>query len=280
MDILRNLRRLESRLAKKVNETAQKMAPSNSREPLEIVHLIVETVEKHIEPAGRGRYVFPFNQISICIAADSSLTRARFEAVFESEPSVQQRIFKTLESAGCASTGLIINTIYVAQPEPHWTAPDFNLEFDRIQQPGPSPRSLKLTVVYGAAEQQTYVFTSSRVNLGRRLDVRDNQNRLMRTNHVAFTECAEEPNPGVSRRHAHIEAAGSPAEYRLYDDRSAHGTTIQRSGVTILVPPGPRGIRLQSGDEIGLGEARLRVEIECVDNTETQRHKDTEKTGV
>jgi hypothetical protein len=278
MDILRNLRRLESRLAKKVNETAQKMTPSNSREPLEIVHAIVETVEKHIEPAGRGRYVFPFNQISICIAADSSLTRARFEAVFESEPSVQQRIFKILESAGCASTGLIINTIYVAQREPHWTGPDFNLEFDRIQ-PRPSPRSLKLTVVYGASEQQTYVFTTSRINLGRRLEVRDNQNRLMRTNHVAFIECAEEPNPGVSRRHAHIEAAGSPAEYRLYDDRSAHGTTIQRSGVTILVPPGPRGIRLQSGDEIVLGEARLQVEIECVDNTETQRHKDTEKSG-
>jgi pSer/pThr/pTyr-binding forkhead associated (FHA) protein len=269
MDILRNLRRLESRLAKKVNETAQKMTASNPREPLEIVHAIVETVEKHIEPAGRGRYVFPFNQIRICIAADSSLTRARFEAVFESEPSVQQRIFKTLETAGCACAGLMINTIYVAQPEPHWTTSDFNLEFDRIQ-PGPPPkaecdairRSLKLTVVYGAAVQQTYVFATSRINLGRRLDVRDKQNRLMRTNHVAFTECAEEPNPGVSRRHAHIEAAGSPAEYRLYDDRSAHGTSVQRSGVTIVVPPGPRGIRLHSGDEIALGEARLQVEIE------------------
>src|SRR5215471_9352073 len=267
MDILRNLRRLESRLAKRVNETAQKMTPSNPREPLEIVHAIVETVEKHIEPAGRGRYVFPFNQIRICIAADSSLTRARFEAVFESEPSVQQRIFTTLETAGCASTGLIINTLYVAQPEPHWTAPDFKLEFDRLH-PGPPPdtirRSLKLTVVDGAAGQQTYVFTTARINLGRRLDVRDNQNRLMRTNHVAFTECAEEPNPSVSRRHAHIESTASPAEYRLYDDRSAHGTSVQRSGVTIVVPPGPRGIRLQSGDEIALGEARVQVEIETV----------------
>src|SRR6516162_9100009 len=261
MDILRNLRLLESRLAKKVSETAQKMTPSNPREPLEIVHAIVETVEKHIEPAGRGRYVFPFNQIRIRNAADSSLTRARFEAVFESEPSVQQRIFKTLESAGCASTGLIVNTTYMGQREPHWTAPDFNLEFDRIHLEQ-APNSLKLTVVYGAAEQQTYVFTTSRINLGRLLDVRDTRNRLMRTNHVAFTECAEEPNPSVSRRHAHIEAAGSPAEYRLYDDRSAHGTSVQRSGVTIVVPPGPRGIRLQSGDEIALGEARLQVEIE------------------
>src|ERR1700746_2466386 len=103
MDILRNLRRLESRLAKKMNETARKVAPSNPREPLEVVQAIVEMVEKHIEPAGRGRYVFPFNQIRICIAVDSSLMRARYEAVFESDPSVQQRIFKTLETAGCAS---------------------------------------------------------------------------------------------------------------------------------------------------------------------------------
>ena len=269
MNIFRNLQRLESRLAKRVNETAQWMAPSNPREPLEIVHAIVEAVEKHIEPAGRGRYVFPFNQIRISIATDSSLTRARFEAVFESEPSVQQRIFKTLETAGCASTSLIINTIYVAQSELHWTTTDFNLEFERINfAPSPKPecnairRTLKLTVVYGVAEQQTYLFTASRINLGRRPDVRDNQNRLMRTNHVAFAECTEEPNPSVSRRHAHIEAAGSPAEYRLYDDRSAYGTSVQRNGVTIVVPPGPRGIRLQSGDEIALGEARLQVEIE------------------
>src|SRR5437867_6823892 len=97
MDILRKLRGLETRLAKTVNETAEKMTPSNPREPLEILHAIVETVEKRIEPAGRGRYVFPFNQIRICIAADSSQTRARFEAVFESEPSVQQRIFRSEE---------------------------------------------------------------------------------------------------------------------------------------------------------------------------------------
>jgi len=227
------------------------------------MHAIVETVEKHIEPAGRGRYVFPFNQIRICIAADSALTRARFEAVFESEPSLQQRISKTIETAGCLGAGVIIDTVYAPQPESHWTTPDFNLEFERLVLAPPNPettqRSLKLTIVHGAAEQQTYVFMTSRINLGRRPDVRDNNNRLIRTNHVAFVE---EPNPSVSRRHAHIEAAGSPAEYRLCDDRSAHGTSVQRNGMTIVVPPGPRGIRLQSGDEIALGDARLQVEIE------------------
>jgi hypothetical protein len=270
MNILRNLQRLESKFAKRVNEAAQKMTASNPREPLEIVHAIVETVEKHIEPAGRGRCVFPFNQIRLCVAAPSSLTRARFEAVFESEPRLQQRIFKALETAGCESTGLIVSTIYAVQPEPHWTTPDFNLEFDRTDVAPPKREtqairpSLKLTVAYGAAEQQTYSFTTSRINIGRRPEVRDNQNRLIRANHVAFAESAGEPNPSVSRRHAHIEAAGSPVEYRLCDDRSVHGTSVQRNGMTIVVPPGPRGIRLQSGDEIVLGDARLRIEIETV----------------
>ena len=51
------------------------------------------------------------------------------------------------------------------------------------------------------------------------------------------------------------------ATYRLCDDRSAHGTSVQRNGTTIAVPAGPRGVRLQSGDEIALGEARLLVQI-------------------
>ena len=49
--------------------------------------------------------------------------------------------------------------------------------------------------------------------------------------------------------------------YRVYDDRSAHGTGVLRNGRTITVTPGSRGIRLESGDEIVLGEARLRVKI-------------------
>jgi hypothetical protein len=48
-------------------------------------------------------------------------------------------------------------------------------------------------------------------------------------------------------------------ELRLFDDRSAHGTSIVRNGKTISVPAGSKGVRLQSGDEVVLGDARLRV---------------------
>jgi predicted component of type VI protein secretion system len=36
---------------------------------------------------------------------------------------------------------------------------------------------------------------------------------------------------------------------------------VLRNGRTIVVAPGSRGVRLQTGDEIVLGEARLRVAI-------------------
>jgi predicted component of type VI protein secretion system len=65
----------------------------------------------------------------------------------------------------------------------------------------------------------------------------------------------------VSRRHAHIDYSDGSGDYRIIDDRSAHGTSILRNGKTIDVPTGSRGIRLQSGDDIVLGDARLRVKI-------------------
>jgi hypothetical protein len=62
----------------------------------------------------------------------------------------------------------------------------------------------------------------------------------------------------VSRQHAHI-ASDRPGDVRIYDDGSAHGTSVVRSGRTIPVPPGSRGVRLRSGDGILIGEARLEV---------------------
>jgi FHA domain len=269
MDILRNLRRLESKLARTVDDAAQKVTTARTREPLEILHAIVDSAEKRIEPAGRGKYVFPFNQINICIAADGRETRARFEAVLVSEPPLHDRVVERLQAAGCVLTGLSIKVAYVDRSEPHWMAPEFNVEFDRFAGPPQGTpqaelahQSLRLTIVQGDTERPSYVFATSRINLGRCAEVRDNRNRLIRRNDVAFAESAGEPNLSVSRQHAHIDCTASRGDYRLCDDRSLHGTSVLRDGRTIPVPPGARGVRLQSGDEIALGEARLKVEIE------------------
>ena len=105
MNIFGKLQRLESRLANTVDGAAQKVTQPGPREPLEILHAIVEAVEKRIEPAGRGKYVFPFNRIGIWqIAGGSPEQRARFEAVIESEPSLEGRIAERLQLSGCRLT--------------------------------------------------------------------------------------------------------------------------------------------------------------------------------
>ena len=69
--------------------------------------------------------------------------------------------------------------------------------------------------------------------------------------------------PERLRRHAHISHEPRSREFRLHDDGSEHGTGIVRGGRTVPVPRGARGIRLQSGDEIVLGDARLRVRFDA-----------------
>jgi pSer/pThr/pTyr-binding forkhead associated (FHA) protein len=141
------------------------------------------------------------------------------------------------------------------------------VEFGRVAEgappapaPAPVPR-LKLTVVTGKASQRTQMFSGGRIDIGRRSEVLDAKYRVVRTNHVAFEEDGPEANRSVSRRHAHVTYDQQAAGYRLHDDRSVHGTSLLRGGRTIVVPAGSRGVRIESGDEIIVGQARIKVTL-------------------
>jgi pSer/pThr/pTyr-binding forkhead associated (FHA) protein len=115
-------------------------------------------------------------------------------------------------------------------------------------------------VLNGTAERRTYALAApTRIDIGRRADVRDSRHRIIRTNHVAFLEASSDVNQTVSRRHAHISYEPVTRCFRLHDDGSQHGTGVVRHGRTLAVPRGARGVRLESGDEIVLGDARVRV---------------------
>jgi len=271
MDILGKARKLESRIARTVDRAAERLLMSGGREPLEVMHAIVDAVEEEVQPAGRGARLFPFNRIKVSVVAAARDARARFDAVFDGEPSLRERIVERLESAGCEVSDLVVKVAYVAHAKPDWPAADCHVEFDRVtavaiavQQPLPKPCRITLTIVAGAAEQPERSFTSTRIDLGRCAEVRDRSHRLIRTNHVAFADSDAPPNQSVSRCHAHIEYAADVRQYRVYDDQSKQGTGVLRNGKTIVVPPGSRGVRLQSGDEIVLGEARVRFTEDTV----------------
>jgi hypothetical protein len=266
MDLLRKARALEARIAGTFDRTVGGVVQPTGREPIEVVHAVVDAAQAEIQSSGRGRRVFPFNALTLTILAPSRDARARFEAVLADRPSLRERILARLASAGCQPADLDVAVGYEAKPRKAWTHGEFDLQFARVDEPAsgvPDPAAkpprVEIAILHGSAERRSYSLAAGRVDIGRCNEVRDSRQRLIRTNHVAFLEGSGDPNPTVSRRHAHIAYQAASCSFRLYDDGSEHGTGLVRNGRMLPVPRGSRGVRLDSGDEIVLGSARLRV---------------------
>lgn len=271
MDLLGKARRLESTVAARIDEAAKGLVRSKSRprESLEIVHAILDAVDQEIEPTGRGTRVFPFNRIDVSLLAPSHEARARLEAVFAGEVPLRARILERLRSAACPPPDIVVAIEYVDRAYAKWRAPEFDLRFARVAEPPvesrdreSAPARIDITVLRGVTERRAYSLAAGRIDMGRGAEVRDTRQKLIRTNHVVFTDGSADANQTVSRQHAHVTYESRTGHFRLHDDGSGHGTGIVRHGRTISVPRGARGVRLQSDDEIVLGEARVRIRFQ------------------
>jgi hypothetical protein len=258
-------RRLESAIAAQVEGTARRVTGPSVRAPLEIAHAIVEVVERQVQPAGRGQRAFPFSRVRVVVLAASPLAKAHLETACQGPPSIEERILDRLRAAGCDVSALSVKVSFVKKGRPEWIQPEFHVEYSRQaphaeSEPVTSSR-LELTVTNGTTGQSSYAFVASLVSLGRGAEVRDSRQRLIRTNHVAFEEGGGEINHSVSRCHARIEPDEASGGFRVYDDGSAQGTSVIRKGRGLPVPRGTKGMTLRSGDELVLGQARLRVRV-------------------
>jgi hypothetical protein len=268
MRIVDKARTLETKIARAFSRAAETAVGSSALEPLEVVYAVVDDVERQVQPGGRGARIFPFNSVVISVLAPSRDARMRFDAVVEGDPTLRARVAERLQSGGCETTDLCVEIVYATRATPSWKHAQFHVAYDRVapRPPAvpvePAPARVEITVLRGTAEQRTYTLAARRIDFGRGIEVRDDRNRLLRTNHVAFIEGLPGENQTVSRRHAHVTYDAVSREHRLRDDGSAHGSGILRDGRTIPVPAGSRGVRLRSGDEIVLGEARARIRIE------------------
>ncbi|HET9372139.1 MAG TPA: FHA domain-containing protein [Vicinamibacterales bacterium] len=262
-DLVARARHLESSVAAGVEGAARAFNRRVPRhDPLETVHAIVDALEHEVQPAGRGRHAFPFNQVHVQLAAATPHDQARLDVAIEGPPSLHDRIAQRLEAAGCERRPLEVRVSFVPEADPGWRRPDFHVTFARI--PGLAATAepalgLELTITHGKAARSSYAFDAMPITIGRGEEVRDRHRRLIRTNHVVFVEGAGDANDSVSRQHAHLDADPLTGGCRLFDDGSAQGTTVIRQGRGIPVLRGTRGLRLQIGDEIVLGQARLRV---------------------
>ncbi|HEX5071018.1 MAG TPA: FHA domain-containing protein [Vicinamibacterales bacterium] len=271
--LLSGTRALESRLAGSIEGRAQTFTGAPVTQPLEVIERALADIAGHVQPAGRGRRTFPFNRVGVTFLAPTAEARARIDAICASEPPLERRLLDRLHAAGCdiAEGDLDLSIDFADTAGPDWAGP-YALALARVppaaraprREPAP-PLRIDVLVTAGAAGSDSYSFTALPIAIGRGVEVRDRQQRLVRINHVAFSEAAEGEaaivNHTVSRRHARIELDADSGRPRLVDDNSAQGTSIIRGGRGIGVPRGSRGLGLQTGDEIVLGQARLTVKI-------------------
>jgi hypothetical protein len=209
--------------------------------------------------------VFPFNDVTVTFAAPTTEAQARFDAIAAGPPSFDARLLRRLDAAGCGGAKLNVRLGFAPAPAEDWARPDYRIALARVDvvEPPVAEATLRveLVVTHGTADRGAYSFTALPIAIGRGLEVRDHRQLLLRMNHVAFMEGADDVTQSVSRRHARIELDRASGRPRLIDDNSAQGTSVIRGGRGIAVPRGTRGLVLLSGDEIVLGQARMRVRI-------------------
>jgi hypothetical protein len=257
-------RALESRLAAAIDKGAREFANVMPTQALELIELVVDDIASRVQPAGRGRYVFPFNRIGVTFVAPTTEDRARLCAVAEASTSFEVRVLRRLAAAGChVDAGTIdIRIDFADARDPDWPAP-YGLSLARVEKPAPATPPpaepdlwLDVLVTHGSASSGAYSFDRFPITIGRGEDVRDRRQQLIRLNHVAFIDA-----PTVSRRHARIELDATTGRPRIVDENSAQGTSVLRGGRGIAVPRGSRGLALQDADEIVFGEARIKIHL-------------------
>jgi hypothetical protein len=267
MTLGRKARAAEANVGRALDTLVSRLVGPAPRQPLEIVHAVLEDLERHVQPAGRGTWVFPFNRVTVEVLAPTREAKARLSGVIGTMDSFRDRITAKLGPA-CKVGALDVRVKYRTSRRADWSQADYHLDLEHLPTAAPvvettSPHagSIELMVSSGAADRRRFVFGTDRIDIGRGADVLDSRQRLLRRNQVAFTENGDAVNQTVSRRHAHVTYRPASREFRVYDDGSARGTSIVRKGSTIPVPTGARGVALQSDDELVLGQARLRVKI-------------------
>ena len=270
MSLLKETEKLEEKVRLLIEGLFGKEA---AREPLEIRRAILREIGGKIEPVGRNRKAFPFNRLRVRLFASDPHRRAIFKAAFVEDHKLEKDIVELLRRNGAHSSPDLSIHVHVekqAARRAESEAQDFRVDY---QSEVPKPQiklevrhvlpEAQLTILRGHTTKKNYRFTKSNINLGRLAEVLDDHHRIVRRNDLIFHEDEDVIGQTVSREHAHIRFEDKTGEFRLYDDGSAYGTRIFREGRTIEVQASNRrGAKLHSGDEIFLGQACIRFDLQ------------------
>jgi hypothetical protein len=241
---------------------------AGAREAIELYRDALDQIAGRASAGKRGSRIFPFDLISVELRSESAERKAVLEALFEAGQLVDDIRATLAEERVEVPANL---TVAVRYP------PDATVEMrilcEKNQQSAaagsPTARRAatpfapaRLSTITGVSNLPDFTVERTHANIGRESEVVDAQGRTIRRNDLFFNERAHEANASVSRSHAHIRFDAATGEWRIYDDGSSLGTSVFHQGRRIEVPPhSTRGVLLRAGDEIYLGQVRLRFEV-------------------
>lgn len=247
-----------------------------AREAIELYRDALDQIAARATVGKRGDRVFPFNSVTIELHAADAERKAVLEALFD-PGQLGDDVRSALDEEGIAPPPELAVAVQYSEE----ALVEMRILCERLQQPAPAPAApdpapaapppvaavaapivpARLVTITGASSAPELTLDRPRINLGREPEVIDSMGRAIRRNDLWFPEDAHEANPSVSRSHAHIRFDGASSQWRIFDDGSSLGTVVFRDGRRIDVPAhAGRGVALRAGDEIYLGQARLRFE--------------------
>jgi hypothetical protein len=231
--------------------------------PLELLHATLDQLEAKIQPAGRGRRIFPYDRLVVRVAQPGA-DPAALQAVFD---QLETRLRERLQELRCdppADLDVALEIVETADPDGQVITIECAATGREATAAAPVAAGyppLRITVVKGQCAEPEYVFEEPVVAIGRTSEPTDVFGQV-RYNHVAFLEERDGINETVGRAHARLQYDASSGHYHLFNDGSSNPTSIVRAGRMIRVEPrDPRGVRVQSGDQLQLGRAVLRVNV-------------------
>jgi hypothetical protein len=240
-----------------------------AREAIELYRDALDQIASRASVGKRGDRVFPFNLITIELHAPDAERKAVLETLFD-PGQLGDDVRSTLEEERIAPPeGL---TVVVRYPED--SVAELRILCERSEKAAPVPTPIlavpvspaamapgRLLTITGVSSAPELALDRPRVNIGREEEVVDALGRAIRRNELCFPEHAHEANASVSRAHAHISYDAVSGQWRIFDDGSSLGTSLFREGRRIDVPAhASRGVALRPGDEIYVGQVRLRFE--------------------
>jgi hypothetical protein len=213
-----------------------------------------------------GRVIFPYNVVTLLVRGVGVEQAGVFRGAFFRqllEQELRDGLGRVRVRYPADLRVEVETTTQLPSAEERWLA----VQVDSREAPPPAAaekRSGRLVVVRGEANQPEVPLVKARTNIGRPVEV-FKEDGPSRVNDLAF-EGDSEINRTVSREHAHVLFHKQSGEYRIYNDRHSKGGNcglwIMRDGLSQEVHRTARGAKLEDGDEIHLGSAVLKFQLD------------------